>query len=116
MNFIFAALLVGLLWIPGIWQPAKPTYIMEVCRHASFWNLIIGAFNLMPLPPLDGYWICRGLLPLPLRRQADAYAHMGTIPLIVVIVFGGMLFAQTMLPYIAALHRLITPAYPSLRF
>jgi Zn-dependent protease len=43
------------------------------------------AFNLMPIPPLDGYTILLGLLPAEMAYQLMPLRQYGTIILIVVI-------------------------------
>ncbi len=100
MNFLLMGVMVAILWIPGLWkfdEYGRPTYNMIVLFHAAYWNLILGLFNLMPIPPLDGYWIVRPLLPLSLRRSTDELARMGMMSLALVMIGGRFLF-----PYIQA--------------
>lgn len=59
---------------------------------ADFWgyfilvNLVLGLFNLIPLPPLDGGRVAVGLLPLPLARRLAA-VERGGILLILLLLF-----------------------------
>jgi len=58
-------------------------------------NLILGIFNLLPLPPLDGSKILTSILPpssLATYRQIEAYAPLILILLIVFGVLGAILF------------------------
>lgn len=58
-------------------------------------NLILGIFNLLPLPPLDGSKILTSILPpssLATFRQIEAYAPLILILLIVFGVLGAILF------------------------
>ena len=48
---------------------------------AIFFNLILGIFNLIPLPPLDGSKVVGGLLPEPLYRPYLQFERYGWIPL-----------------------------------
>jgi Zn-dependent protease len=48
-------------------------------------NLLLMAFNLMPIPPLDGFTILLGLLPAEMAYQLMPLRQYGTIILIVVI-------------------------------
>ncbi len=48
-------------------------------------NLLLMVFNLMPIPPLDGFTILLGLLPAELAYQLLPLRQYGTIILIVVI-------------------------------
>lgn len=54
-------------------------------------NLVLGLFNLVPIPPLDGGRIAVGLLPLPLARQWARLERAGIL-IVVLVVF--------LLPYI----------------
>jgi len=38
-------------------------YVIVFLKQAFFTSLILGCFNLIPIPPLDGSWILAGLLP-----------------------------------------------------
>jgi Zn-dependent protease len=91
MNLLMMSVLVGICWIPGVinYDPANLT--TAILPWAAFWNLVLAVFNLCPVPPLDGYWICRGLLPLRIRREIDQLArHQGS--LFVIMIFGVIFF------------------------
>lgn len=72
------------------------------------WNLLLAAFNLIPIAPLDGFKIVLGVLP---RRQAISWLRLerfGPAILMIVIImqfapFGGILGD------LAILSRIITP-------
>ena len=49
-------------------------------------NLVLGLFNLLPIPPLDGGRIAVGLLPLPLARLWAQLERAGIV-LVVLLVF-----------------------------
>jgi Zn-dependent protease len=49
-------------------------------------NLVLGLFNLLPIPPLDGGRIAVGLLPLPLARRWAQLERAGIV-LVVLLVF-----------------------------
>jgi Zn-dependent protease len=73
-------------------------------------NLVLGLFNLLPIPPLDGGRIVIGLLPF---RAAVAYAQMERYGLLLVI---GVLFLLPMAvpafqPMEAFLNGLVRPAF-----
>ena len=48
-------------------------------------NLVLGLFNLLPIPPLDGGRIAVGLLPLELARAWARLERVG-----IVLVLGGV--------------------------
>ena len=54
-------------------------------------NLVLGLFNLLPIPPLDGGRIIVGILPLPL---AKAWAEIERFGIVIVL---GMLFVVPLL-------------------
>ena len=45
-------------------------------------NLALAAFNLIPIPPLDGHWILYGLLP---ASAAAALERMGSYGFIILV-------------------------------
>ncbi|MGD8584877.1 MAG: site-2 protease family protein [Chloroflexota bacterium] len=78
--------------IPTLWQ------FLQVGLSI---NLLLFAFNLMPIPPLDGFTILQGLLPPDLAYQLDAVQQYGTmillgvlvvLPLVGVDIFGLIIF------------------------
>lgn len=53
-----------------------------------FTNLLLGAFNLLPVPPLDGSRVVRYLLPRNLQGVMDAIEPFGFIILIGLVLLG----------------------------
>lgn len=88
-NFVLAFLL-GLVFrfdlLPIVLQPGRISGIEEVLGFAAFlaifFNLILGIFNLIPLPPLDGSKVLGGLLPRSLYVPYLQFERYGWIPLI----------------------------------
>jgi len=105
-NFLCAALMIGILWIPGVWTDPE-NYNMLILKQAAMWNVIMGMFNLLPIPPLDGYTVIRGLLPLWLRQQGDALARSGTLGLFVAILLGGAIFHSISDPLVSVYQSLL---------
>ena len=71
-NFIqafFWALLYALLIVTGV----QERFFMEVCKAGVLVNFVMWAFNLFPLPPLDGGRVLVGLLPW---RAAQAVSRV----------------------------------------
>lgn len=66
---IFWALMLVLLVGLGLHE----RFFLEMCRAGIMVNLVMWAFNLFPLPPLDGGRILVGLLPW---KQAQAVARV----------------------------------------
>lgn len=88
-NVLCAGVLTAIMWIPGVWQSGQ-TVSMLALFFAAFMNLILAVFNMLPLPPLDGYWIIRPLLPLQLRMHSDAFAR-SPFSLLLLLLVGGTL-------------------------
>ena len=61
-NFV-QAVFWGLLLIVLVGTGLHERFFLEMCRAGILVNLVMWAFNLFPLPPLDGGRILVGLLP-----------------------------------------------------
>jgi Zn-dependent protease len=54
-------------------------------------NLMLIAFNLIPIPPLDGSHVVKHLLPRALAIRYQQIGSLGLVLLIALLVFGGRL-------------------------
>ena len=77
MNFCLA--FIGALALYG-------GYFVEFLTYFILINLVLGLFNLIPVPPMDGGRIAVGLLPLPAARWLAGAERYG-IPLVLVLLF-----------------------------
>ncbi|NLJ81039.1 MAG: site-2 protease family protein [Firmicutes bacterium] len=68
-------------------------------------NLGLAAFNLLPVPPLDGSKILSSLLPTRLEYQYSQWARYGPLILILLVVTGGARFIIN--PIYSALFRIV---------
>ncbi len=59
---------------------------LELLVQVVKWNLILGLFNMFPIPPLDGSRVAAWLLPPPLRGPFGALDVIG-LPLVIGIFF-----------------------------
>lgn len=72
-------------------------------------NLLLGLFNLIPVPPLDGGRVAVGLLPYNLSRGLARVEPFGMI-IIIALVFFTDLFSYAILPALSfAVHLLAGP-------
>jgi Zn-dependent protease len=110
MNFLLAGIMLGILWFPGVWQPDSPNYNMAILTQAAYWNVILGVFNLIPVPPLDGYTIVRGLLPLRIRRPLDDFRRMGTMSLILGVIVGSFLYGMLLRVPVQKFFHILLPS------
>jgi Zn-dependent protease len=84
MNFFLA-------WIGAVLLPSAPTSLLSVVAAEfliSFmlFNLVLGLFNLLPIPPLDGGRIAVGFLPIGLARSWARLERAGIL-LVVLLIF-----------------------------
>lgn len=114
MNFALAWLaalaLHGVDWLP----PAPGDIAAAMLQFFILYNLALGLFNLLPVPPLDGGRIVVGLLPLPVARLWAEIERVGIYLVIIVVVLLPQLLAQVGLrfdPLRAALDRVLPWAY-----
>ncbi len=62
-----------------------------------FINVLLGVFNLIPVPPLDGSHVFRHLLS---DRVRDVYDRVGIFGLFALVFFGGRVLWQLMVPFL----------------
>lgn len=91
-NF-FLALMGGILFLllPVIPEFAQGWFANNLV-FLIFFNMLLGLFNLLPLPPLDGSRVVAGLLPGPLAYKYNRIEPYGFFILIGLIFLLPMLF------------------------
>ena len=73
--------------------------ILQVMLTYGVWiNLVLIAFNLIPIPPLDGSHVMKYLLPPAWSLRYQALSRYGIIVLVVLLYFGGPFFSFWMQP------------------
>lgn len=88
LQMIFWALLLKVLAAVGFYDK----FVISVCAAGISVNLMLMAFNLIPIPPLDGGRIVRGLLPRQAGIAFDKIEPYGFMILLVLMVGGGLSF------------------------
>lgn len=88
LQMIFWALLLKALAAVGFYDK----FVISVCAAGISVNLMLMAFNLIPIPPLDGGRIVRGLLPRQAGMAFDKIESYGFMILLVLMVGGGLSF------------------------
>lgn len=63
--------------------------ITDVLFLAGLWNMILMAFNLIPVPPLDGSRVVSYFLPPELRRSYDSLEQFGLL-IVILLIFTGV--------------------------
>ena len=88
LQMIFWALLLKALAAVGFYDK----FVISVCAAGISVNLMLMAFNLIPIPPLDGGRSVRGLLPRQAGMAFDKIEPYGFMILLVLMVGGGLSF------------------------
>ncbi|MGH7049602.1 MAG: site-2 protease family protein [Acetobacteraceae bacterium] len=83
MNFFLAWLGALGLYLPALFPSSAATILMQLFEYFILFNLALGLFNLLPIPPLDGGRIVVGVLPAPL---AFRYARIEQLGIVIVLV------------------------------
>lgn len=73
-------------------------------------NLLLGIFNLLPIPPLDGYKVLLGILPKEAALRLSFLENVGPVFLILFIFLFFGFFSSLMLILLRALLLLLTGA------
>ncbi len=86
MNFFLAWLGASALRLVPLLPPGGQAFALTLAMRFIGANLLLGLFNLLPIPPLDGGRIAVGLLPLPLAR-VWARLERGGIVIVLLLAF-----------------------------
>ena len=81
-----------------------PPLVGAILRFTITINLVLGIFNLFPIPPLDGSKVLLSQLPYNLARQYQKLEPYGFLMLLVLMMipFGNSSFLQTILGFLVS--------------
>ena len=106
-------LLIGLV-VSGVQEP----FFIEMAQGGVLVNLVMWAFNLFPLPPLDGGRILVGLLPLKQAHFVSRLEPYGFF-IVMALVLAGVVTSIWLLPLMSlgngAINLLLSPLLAVLR-
>jgi len=98
-NFVMA-LLWFLMVVFTLDMPDQ--FLLKMAEFGILINLVLGVFNLLPLPPLDGSRVVSALLPNPLAYQYNKLEAYGLYILMVLLFLG--IFKQVILPIVTFIY------------
>ncbi|WCM87369.1 site-2 protease family protein [Acidovorax sp. NCPPB 3576] len=116
-NF-FQAILWAVFLIALVGFGVQERFFMEMARAGMLVNLVMWAFNLFPLPPLDGGRILVGLLPwkqAQMVSRIEPYGFFIVLALVVAGVVGAVWLRPLMSLGYSAINLLLTPLMAMLR-
>jgi len=107
-NFLFAAAIMGTLVILStaglsIIQSSQNLGIEFIFRLALI-NVMLGAFNLLPIPPLDGSKVFYAIANIPIEWQEKAEQY-GPLLLLAIILIDIIFRVGILSPYLTAMVR-----------
>lgn len=85
-NFILALLAAFGMGLTMIWVGEGVTggFTFSLLQNLFTCNIVLGIFNLLPIPPLDGAKVLAGVLPMFLARQLYALERYSLIFIILI--------------------------------
>jgi Zn-dependent protease len=85
-NFTVAAIVAVLFRVLQLAGLLDAPFLREVVALIVYFNVALGLFNLIPIPPLDGYNVILPLLPARQSFVVQRYAQYGYIALLLLLV------------------------------
>ncbi len=93
-NFAMAiawAVVFKLVFALGLNATLVGEFLLGMSRIGLFFNVLLAAFNLLPVPPLDGGRVLRGLVSEGIGKYLDRIEPFGLI-IIVLLLLSGLLW------------------------
>ena len=107
VNLLIALVSVPLFILVGMIGRAVPGanvvlgIVQAMLIYSIGLNLLLLAFNLIPIPPLDGSHVIKHLLPPSLAAQYERFGRFGLLILIVILYAGGGFLTYWLRPAMA---------------
>ncbi len=109
LAFVFAAV-VPFLYFPGHAFPKAENafaILQQMCVQGIWINLVLAAFNLLPIPPLDGSHVFKYVLPPAWALSYERISRFGLLIIYALLFLGGPLLTYWLFPAIATTRFLV---------
>jgi len=105
-NFLLA-LICTMIWYPLLMLvPNIPGYIISAMMTFTWINIMLGIFNMIPIPPLDGSKVFAGALPDSIYNNLPPIGRYGMLILMVLMFLG--VTGRILQPLTGAAYAMIT--------
>lgn len=86
-NLLLAAIGVAILYgsLAAGTADSLPFYVLDFLKFFISINVLLFVFNLIPLPPLDGYRIVEDLAPVNVRAKMTQFEQYGTLIFLILV-------------------------------
>ncbi|MEH7123315.1 site-2 protease family protein [Bacillus sp. JJ1773] len=81
LGFLIWYAMVGMGVAAGL-----PSFVLDFLNIFIHLNLVLFIFNLIPLPPLDGYRIVEDLMPKSIRPRLTQYEAYGSVIFLILVI------------------------------
>ncbi len=99
------------LYWDEVYQASAPDLLALVVVITISYNIVLAVFNLLPVPPLDGFNVALGVLPLKLAQGFARLAKYGPVILIAILALDSVtnlgIFGRVITPVVNYLGQLI---------
>jgi len=119
-NAVIVVACVILFALTGMLGQAVPALlatlgvVQAMCVYGVQINALLIAFNLMPIPPLDGSHVFKYLLPRPLAVQYVRFGRFGFLALIALLAWGERPLYAWMSPFFSVADGVLSLAQAAL--